>query len=190
MINKVDASRLVAWLTEQCRAVDGRYGGAAASQAKAVLARLRRGTGKRPGAASDAYRYVVPFIPDESADDEDGVEALFLVATLFACHRLPGPRGNLGATFRALDDPSGSNERRFVALLNSGWPQVQHHVRQVVRMAAAKEVVIDFELLAADMLDWQHASTREKVRLDWAQAFWGGRAAALSTNAPAGEQEN
>src|SRR3954471_6536190 len=98
--------------------------GLAAADDRAALAALRRGLGKQPGEAFEAYRYVVPWLPPEPRFGEE--EALFLTAALFAWHPLGwAPAAderrarNLGASVRRLADrvDSGSIERRFLALL-------------------------------------------------------------------------
>lgn len=78
----------------------------AATEDRAALAILRRGLGRAPGEVAEAYRYVVPWLPEAPRRGEE--EAYFLVAALFAWHpqRWPAETAagstNLGASLRWL----------------------------------------------------------------------------------------
>jgi len=138
---------------------------------RGALAALRRGSGKPPGAAPEMFPWVVPHLPNLSRRES---EAFFLVAALWGLHPSHTDQGNLGTTLRQVAEkaPQGreSTERRFVALLNACREDLPSHLRHVIRLAAAKEVPVNWTQLLADLRAW-HWSDRP-VQRAWAQEFW------------------
>jgi len=77
--------------------------------------------------------------------------------------------GNLGATLRRLAGDLSTFEGRFKRLLTCDTrEEVAVHVASVVRAAQAKGVKLDYTRLLSDLLWWG-----ERVKVEWAQAFWG-----------------
>lgn len=133
---------------------------------RASLARLRRGTGRRPGESVDALREVIPHLPPD-AWKRDGY---FLVAGLFGLHpRHTDSQQNMGAVFRQFGEHE-SNEKRFRALLNSHEDELGGHLQRAMTLARAKEVPVNFKLLLEDVLHWTHVD--RFVQLRWASSFW------------------
>ncbi len=141
----------------------------------AVLACLRRGLGKRMGTPA-MYPLVVPFLP-KSVEDQ---ELYFLVASLFALHPAPAPRGrSLGAVLRmiatARTTRAGTRrksiENRFVHLLQADTEEVRGMLRQVVSLAKSEGVGIDYHRLLSDLHQWEHPTGF--VQHGWASDFWG-----------------
>jgi CRISPR system Cascade subunit CasB len=144
-------------------------------QDTAVLACLRRGLGKRMG-TPEMYPLVVPFLPKASGDQE----LYFLVASLFALHPAPAPRGrSLGAVLRIIATTrtardgtrSKSIENRFVHLLQADPEEIRGMLRQVVSLAKSEGVGIDYHRLLSDLHQWEHP--RDPVQRNWATDFWG-----------------
>jgi CRISPR system Cascade subunit CasB len=145
---------------------------------RASLAALRRGLGKAPGEAAEAYRYVVPWLRRDSPPWEDDV--YFLVASLFALHQknwkaVASNRRttNLGASFARMANEveGGSVERRFVALLNCDRDDLPEHLRHAISLLKSKEVPVDWTQLLQQIQDWARYDRR--VQREWARAFWG-----------------
>ena len=155
------------------------------SDARAVLAALRRALGKEPGEAAEAARYIFPWLRDDARPTEIG--AFFEIAALFATHRLTWRRGesdrglNMGGSFRRLiaDEENPGAERRFVALLNAHSDELNRHLRHAVSLLKSKEVSIDWAQLLHDVQQWTYEDVQQwtyedrPVQLDWARAFWG-----------------
>ncbi len=144
---------------------------------RAPLASLRRGLGKQPGEAAEAFRFVMPMVPpNTSSRDED---LYFLIGTLFALHQVSWPASdgsaastNFGASFARLNREldSDSVEKRFVALLNCHQDDLQTHLRHAVSLLKSKEVPVDWPRLLRDLRGWTHDD--RYVQRRWARAFW------------------
>lgn len=181
------------------------------SKARAALARLRRGTGKRPGEVAEMLEHVVPYLredalrferrPNEAlqgagplGDPRPGGyrrqatlerEVFFLVGSLFAEHPTAYEgKENLGDSLRHLGEHE-SAEKRFVALLNCRPERLGYHLRQVVSLAHSREVPINYRRLLFDLLDWERPDHR--VRLSWARSYWRARAEDAGDGAPASD---
>lgn len=192
------ARRLNDWHRDMNRGVPGGTRDPRAAEARAALAHLRHGLGRRPGEAVEAFRYVLPCLPAEGVPD--GVaETFFLVATLFAAHPLPRSRADgerawtLGHTFWQMErderdrpsDPVEANERRFVALLRASGDSLAGHLRHAVRLAAGKGAPIDYYQLTWDLLGWDDPERGGDIRRRWAAAYWGRH---FETTTPEGEE--
>jgi CRISPR system Cascade subunit CasB len=144
------------------------------SHSRAVLAKLRRGLGKKEG-APEMYRYVVPFLDPEKKRDFDD-ERHFLIASLFAMHPEPTRGVSMGKVFRAMASLGGNTiiksvEKRFEYLLSVDGDDLGGHLRQAVSLAKSKGVAIDYHQLFSDVKDWNR--TGKPVQLRWARDFWG-----------------
>ncbi len=140
------------------------------NEERGALAALRRGLGQPVGSAHEMYRYIVPWLDDQSSAAQE--EGYFLVASLFAYHPQPGGVGNLGASFARARDPQGDDtaiERRFTALLSAHREDLPFYLRQAISFLRAKEVPVDYHQLLRDLWAWE----RDYVQRNWARAFWG-----------------
>jgi CRISPR system Cascade subunit CasB len=143
-----------------------------------ALAALRSGLGKRPGEAPQMFPVLVPLLPPGRLWPWDETCA-YTVASLFATHPAPW-RGagdgrwdrNLGASLGKLRDASDSEgpERRLVALLNCNANDLSEHLRGVIALLRGKDIAVDWQRLAYDLLDWDRPS--REVQRRWATAFW------------------
>jgi len=139
---------------------------------RAVLAALRRGLGRRPGAAPEMYPYLVPWTSHLSGWRE---EVFYLVASLFASHPVSWHgegASNFGASMAQVRAKEGgdSTQRRFVALLNSHRDDLPDHLRHAVSLCASKEVPVNWGRLLRDLPSWDDDS--RWVQLRWAREFW------------------
>lgn len=134
---------------------------------RAALAKLRRGLGKKMGTA-DMYPYVVPHLPDAPNEHE----MYFLVASLFAFHPAPAPRGTtMGKVFRDLHEGRISVETRFLNLLAADSDDLGGYLRQAISLARSRKVPVDYHQLLHDIRWWNDQNRR--VQLRWAKDFWG-----------------
>jgi len=141
---------------------------------RAMLAALRRGLGRPPGTAPEMYRYVVPWLGDDTPRWRE--DAYYLVAALFAYHPKEGGQGNLGRSFARARVPQGDNtaiERRFTALLSAHPDDLDVYLRQAISFLKSKETPVDWHQLLSDVMAWGHPDYRERVQKAWARAFWG-----------------
>ena len=152
--------------------------GLAQREDRGALAALRRGLGQPPGTVAATYPYVVPWLPAEARPRQE--EAYYLLAALYALHPAPGGAGNLGRSFRQVQNreprtegESGSSpvERRFTALLAAHGDDLADYLRQAVSYLKSKEVPIDWNQLFQDIQRWDHPA--RIVQKDWARAYWG-----------------
>ena len=135
---------------------------------RAALARLRRGLGKRLG-TPQMYPYVIPWVKNDRGTIERGI----LVASLFALHPDPAPRGrSMGTVFREMWDGSNQDslERRFAGLLSSPEEDIGGHLRHAISLAKSKNICVDYDTLLKDLRSWSHPE--RYVQLRWARDFW------------------
>ncbi len=160
---------------------------------RAALATLRRGLGKDPGAAPEAYPIVMPYVPERA--DERAERIYFLVGSLFALHqkswrRAEGDKSphDFGASMRLMTDrrPGGGVERRFGALLACSEAELGEHLRHGVSLLKSEDVPIDWVRLLADLKEWNYE--RRPVQRRWARSFWA-RSAAGDTASAISETE-
>jgi CRISPR system Cascade subunit CasB len=139
---------------------------------RAALAALRRGLGQPPGTVADMYRYLVPWLPDDTPPWRE--TAYYLIAALFAYHPKEGGTDNMGRHFADARDPQRDNtaiERRFTALLAAHPEDLPFYLRQAVSFLKSKEVPVNWHQLLSDLLGWSHPA--RYVQQQWARAFWG-----------------
>lgn len=147
---------------------------------RAARAALRRTLGRMPGEAPEAFRYVVPWLPDPCSERVESI--YYLVAGLFAYHPKHTSEGNMGAHLRKLagDDDSVKEriERRLVAVMRAHPHDLPDHLRRLVGILKAKEIPINWHSLMGDLLNWDHEE--RYAQKHWANSFWGGRSGKLS----------
>lgn len=140
---------------------------------RAVLATLRRGLGRPPGAAPEMFRYVVPFVHQSTSFWHEEVH--YMIASLFGYHPEPGGRGNMGSHFgylRQQNPDSPAIERRFTILMAAHPQDLAFHLRQAVSLLKSKEVPVNWHQLMLDALRWNHPDARTWVCKQWASKFW------------------
>lgn len=139
---------------------------------RGALAALRRGLGQPPGTVADMYRYVIPWLPEETKPWREA--AYYQIAALFAYHPAEGGTGNMGNHFARTRDPQGDNtaiERRFTALLAAHPNDLDTYLRQAVSFLRSKEVPVNWDRLFRDIQRWGYQE--RTVQQAWARSFWG-----------------
>lgn len=137
---------------------------------RAALAALRRGLGKKPGAATEMMPYICPFLSDRDSLHERG--AKFMIASLFAWHPESATMGNLGDHLKRIPTPkdSDSTARRFKSLLNCNVESLHYHLRQAVSLLKSKGIHVNWHRLYDDIRYWSHPE--KFVQQKWARSFW------------------
>lgn len=136
-----------------------------------ALAELRRGLGHKPGTVAEAYRHIVPWLPQNCDDWKE--KPYYLVATLFSMHPQSGGAGiSLGEALRRVkaETKSESIEARFVALLNAHPEDVAEHLRHAISLIRSKNIPIDWGLLLRDLRHFRNESAW--IQKQWAKDFW------------------
>jgi len=142
---------------------------------RGALASLRRGLGQKPGSTPEMYRYIVPLLPKEPYRSQE--EAFYLIAALFASHPKSTNKGNLG-NHLAVARTEGNEqalERRFTALLSAHPDDLPDYLRQTISLLKSKEVPVNWSELLYNLQSWSHPEYGDRVRKNWATAFWGYR---------------
>lgn len=148
---------------------------------RAILAQLRRGRGKAFGHDARRDSWVlselrrVGFLRQDQHDDQDrGIEACCLIASLFAEHPKNTQRATLGSSFHQMATLPGASEdaveRRFHPLLDSDSEDLSDRLRQAISLLKSKDISINWAQLLADVLNWNWPS--RSVQKAWARDFW------------------
>jgi CRISPR type I-E-associated protein CasB/Cse2 len=116
-----------------------------------------------------------PLLARVAGIDDPVIEA---VAGCYAYHPLETHVGDFGDTCRKLADTHTSFDARFRRLLACDRDELCERLRPVILAAKAKGIPINYETLVADLIWWG-----ERVRVRWAQSFWGQGAVEEETNA-------
>ena len=137
-----------------------------------ALAHLRRGLGKKPGTASEMFPYVVPWLPSPLYPQDE--MAYYAIASLFALHPAITAYGNMGDHMAATVEKRREEavERRFVALLSAHPDDLPDFLRQAISYLASKETPVNWDRLFRDMRYWGHPDHGDRIRKQWATAFW------------------
>lgn len=148
-------------------------------QARAALARLRKGLSLTEESFVRISPEVIPYLPSwaKSREEED---RYYLIATLFASHDMPGGEGTMGKAFEVMKsqlESKGSSgesvERRFVALINRRIDDLPRHLRHAVSLLASHDIPVDWQQLLSDLRKWDDPDRHVQHR--WAREFWSPR---------------
>ena len=147
-------------------------------------ARLRRHAGKTLSESVDVlgvfYRLLPHGVPDRQHD------RFFLVATLFPLADA-GKQGNFGTTLSHMRTSSNAAglDRRIAALLDADERQLPFRLRQLVRLAHANRVGVNWPQLLSDLRRWGWED--RPVQRAWAMAYFAKSGADAGANGEASE---
>jgi CRISPR system Cascade subunit CasB len=166
------------------------------SWSRAMLAKLRRGTGKIPGSIPEIWEITIGDSPDDW-QSRDGTpsyaeNAVHAALTLYALHRqgkgeiandnARDENGNssgksFGSAVARLISPDRSNEqavkRRFDAVATaSDFKELTHHARGLIQLLKANNITMDYPRFARDLHFYQIPGYADKVRLRWGEDFY------------------
>lgn len=139
---------------------------------RAARAALRRTLGRTPAEAPEAFRYVIPWLPNPCSEPVEKV--YYLVAALYAYHPSHTPTGNMGAHLLALAADKDAIKRlgeRLEAALRAHPDDLPDHLRRLVGILKSKDQPINWHALMGDLLYWDNEKSFAKKR--WASSFWG-----------------
>ena len=164
------------------------------SQARADLARLRRGAGKSFDQAPEAWQIVLDILPEDrlgkSSYISPGETAAFITLTLYATAMvekdtyrgtLDQPGVDLGAaaarfTIKTIGtDEKGKSQilPRMKRLMNAdSVEEAAVPLRSILRLFADQEIPLDFADLAYDLYFYSILKGRSFVRLKWARSYF------------------
>jgi CRISPR system Cascade subunit CasB len=157
------------------------------SASVAALARLRRAAGKKPGDVNDILEHTLHdgFVSPGAGDTPTAAEtAAHIGMTLYAVHQQSRSkpmhrRGHgFGSAVRVLHptEPASPPEpvlRRFHALGTAdSLDELVYHARGMVTLLRAKQVPLDYGLLADQLLRWQQPGGPAAIRLHWGRDFY------------------
>ena len=166
------------------------------SWSRAMLAKLRRGVGKPPGASPDVWAVTLSDAPDEwhSRDGSPSFaeNAVHATLTLYALHRQGKERGmsvcgraddgrelgdSVGAAAARLVQADESNlgavKRRFDrAVTSAGFSELSRHVVGIVQLLKAGDRPLDYPRFALELFWFQHPGREDMIRLRWGEDFY------------------
>jgi CRISPR system Cascade subunit CasB len=156
---------------------------------KAILAKLRRGIGKKPGEDPELWRIILKGLPEKwlsnHGEPSPAEWAIYISLTLFALHQ----QGNnpkcrsmhdqewpLGSAVRGLvkdEDDEDRILRRFRQIVGAdSMPELAHYLRSMVQLLRQEDIPLDYGALANDLYQFQFPEAAARVRLRWGEAFY------------------
>jgi CRISPR system Cascade subunit CasB len=158
------------------------------SQAKALLANLRRGIGKPPGSVVELWGVTFEGMPESfwgKGKPSKEEWAIHTVLTLFALHQqgkdlkkkpMHQEGERLGKAARRLvssEEDEARIKRRLDAIATSqSIEELSNHMRGFIQLLKAKDVPLDYQALAEDLFKFQMPDAQDSVRLRWGQDFY------------------
>jgi CRISPR system Cascade subunit CasB len=158
---------------------------------KAMLAKLRRGVGKKPSETPEIFEITVGGLPEALAGTGENASpaenALHTALTLYALHRqgaggtrhIDSKDKSIGYAARRLVRADGGNEdairRRFDTILTASDPaELAHHARGLVQLMRASDspIYLNWAQFAVDLFRFQSETRRDDVRLKWGREFY------------------
>lgn len=156
--------------------------------ARADLARLRRGIGKKPGEIPELWALTLdgPNEKYQGAEATRMENAIYTALTLFALHQQSRPtsvhkpskedaRYTMGWAARKLVD-SGSSEKAVQRHLNAlttapTMSELAHHSKSLISQYRSANIALDYVQLAIDFYWLQNPRTAQRVLLSWGRDF-------------------
>lgn len=157
--------------------------------ARSALAELRRGAGTQPGELPALWGAFLNDLPEEMFS-RNGVAsrsewAIYIALTLFALHQqgkdvksdnVSKTGKRLGTAVAGLiedEDDRARVWRRFQSIATAGdIRELSYHLRGMIQLLKAKDIGLDYALLAKDLYDYQDAGRVNEVRLKWGEDFY------------------
>ena len=144
--------------------------------ARADLARLRRCAGRSLAECPEVFQLFYRLLPYPVHGDDREEERYFLVAMLFALDPRSSGARDFGASMAAVAGSRGAGregvDRRMAVLLDAPADDLAFRLRQIVALAAAADIGINWRSLLGDLLWWDHPARRVQRR--WARSYFGG----------------
>jgi len=159
------------------------------AEARATLAKLRRGIGKAPGCLPELWDITLNGLPEGMFSNDDvpsyGEWAVHTAMTLYAMHQqgkdikkqcMDKEGEYFGSVVRKLvknDEDEQRVKRRFdAAATSSSIEEFSHHLRGLVQMLKSKDLPLDYSKLTEDLYWFQIPAMRDSIRLRWGQDYY------------------
>lgn len=157
------------------------------SNGRAALAYLRRGIGHVPGEIPMLWGSFLAGLPEELCSPGGEASyaewAVYTALTLYALHQQGKSDSmqvndvSLGSAAQQLAGNDEKQQERIWRRLNlvaqaDDIQELSYRLRQLVTLLKAAGIGLDYALLAADLYEYQFASTANRVRLRWGQDFF------------------
>lgn len=162
---------------------------------RAMLAKLRRGIGKKPGELPELFEVLLEGMPEQfySKSDEPSYSewAVYTALTLFALHQQGKDRpmsvggineskntGNsLGAAVGYLvkqdRDREPAVKRRFDAAATANeFTEFAYHARGLIQLLRTGDITLDYPKFAEDLFWYQFDERRNQIRLRWGEDYY------------------
>ena len=110
--------------------------------------------------------------------------AIYISLTLFALHQQGNTNSvnckgkSLGRAAAELMSENTDEERervlrRFGPVVTAkDMPELSHHLRCLIQLFSSKDISLDYEMLAEDLMWFQFDDKRKNVQLRWGQYFY------------------
>lgn len=145
------------------------------------LAALRRGLGREPGSVPEMWTFYRDLTSDGRLSRE--LRAEHAALTLFALHqqsqtvRMHRVGVGLGTAMRELRRSGKFSEpavdRRFAAAATAtSMAELTLHLRGLITQLRAIGQPLDYDLLVADLVNWQHLERTGEVRRRWGGQYF------------------
>ena len=159
------------------------------SEARAAMARLRRGIGHAPGELPELWGTFLLKMPEEllghGRETSKAEWAIYTALTMFALHQQGKSRTeqpmhvhgvSLGTAARGLvKDESEDRERiarRFYPVaMAEDMTELAVHLRSLVSLLRSENLALDYARLAADLYFFQIPDAADRVKLRWGEDF-------------------
>lgn len=158
---------------------------------RALLANIRNSINKDVSMNMDALAFVFQNLPEEMIGSRkelnDYERAILTTLQMYALHQQANVnsvlkldykererRQNIGDALSSLrGEDSKSIDRRFNAMITSSdVRELEHHLRQLIKLLKAKsEVKVDYASLANDLY-WYLRKQKDGVKIEWARSYY------------------
>lgn len=159
------------------------------SATRAILAKLRRGIGMKPGSMPEIWEVTFNGLPEaltrKTGEPTYGEWAVHTALTFFALHQqgkdlqekcMNKEGETLGISLRKLiksDDEEKRIKRRFDAAATSdSLEEFAYHLRGLIKLLKTENIPLDYPGLTEDLYLFQFPEARASVRLRWGRDFY------------------
>lgn len=164
--------------------------GSSPADAKAELAHLRRGLGKKPGELPELWGLFLEDLPKElqghGKEASPGELAVYTAMTLYGLGQQGSDPGSKSASLegisfgRACGKVVGTDEKARVrmerklksVLASETVEDMATGIRGIINLMKDKDIRLDYPLLAADLYTCSYPEGKEWIRLKWARDFY------------------
>lgn len=160
---------------------------------KAMLANLRHGAGKKPGEDPKTWGILFSDLPEQMlgvyGEPSEAEWAIYIALTLYAIHQqgndphthsVSVEKISLGTAANSLVAKEGGDEdtrerirKRFLQVaMATDIQSLAYYLRSFIQLLKAKDIGLDYPMLAKDLYLYQNPNAMQTVRLGWGQDFY------------------